>query len=1514
MSDMLGISSNAIGAYQRALSTVSNNIANVNTEGYSRQDVVLKDSAPTKAANNFFGTGVALDAVKRQFDAFAESNLRSSTSDLSSQKPMVDYTKRVMDIMGDKSVGLSSALDDFFAAANALSADPASTVLRSTFLRSADGLSSRFGELSGQLSLVGTETTQALESTATQINTLTDQIALVNQHMANSATLEGQPAELLDRRDLLLRKLSDLVRIKTSFTTNGTVNVALGNTATQSVVVNGQKSRPIGVDKSTPGKTDLVLDPYGTTESLASASGGQLGGLQTFIAQVLQPAQKNLNALAVTFASEANRIQRNGIDGYGQMGQDLFSFAPGVADEAAGIRLAVNDGMRVATAAQFRVAEAGSNTTATRASVQFSGTTPATALSNPAMVNNPNPSAGVTFKVDGGHDYLPVTSLSAGVNATFYLDQADPGQQLQVLTRDGRQLLGQALSETEKYQLFTPQNGFASNAIYSDKYLNKSGAQAYRDLDMFYGAKASVSYGQTLDGTGQNNHSLPLAAVLESSRINATDFSMAAGAMNLNGLALPKLVRDPATHITISNLKLADPTIPDAQPDFHFSAVVGGKAISVLVPASDALDLVSLRNSLQASLIAKGLDVNLIHSGQDVSITDSQGRDISGVSLTPITTATYASPSMGAGAYAGFASFSATIGGVAYHVKDLQSTTLSDLALEIQNGLRGQDKLSGLSVVLDGADLKISDAQGRSLQNLSLIPTDLASGANDGTLTVNDSAAAAGQVSVSSSASQVASWLNGVSKASITGINFGTSVDDSFSQFNATIGGLDFKVPLLGLSSNSLDAVALQIQTAMRQQDRSSNISVEVNGNSLNIQDAAGREFKNFALIPSDGVDATGGSATLTNSQVSQTHVRADVFSEIRIPVVQLDLTKPLTLNGQSITGYRTMNQLVDAINRSPAGLSASLSPGGELVIEDLQGGSVSVGAAPDGNAINVRPGTYSAQVRMVQEVRDLTVPTAGMDVTKPLQINGVNLNESAYDIPADPFGAYSVEFGYPTQSVSANNAAALAAALNSRASLSGVTFPVSGDVVAFSSFAISLDGKPIEFKDLTSTTLPNLAQELQDRLQAADGQNPDLTVTVNDAGTGLIFSDAQGRNLVPAGLTLSDAGFAAQASKGKVDDVLSQTYRASVRVNAAGQDQLVISSVRGDLSDADLANAFVVKSADTVQTPQTSITTLQGLIDRINSQNSSTGVAASLDANGNFKLTATDAKGTRNISVGPGKLSNGLYATNALGLEPLDYSVTQRLQNLLQLQPTMNDIRLSFGSYTDGTPPVTRFGDPSQMGKIGFRTGAYLEGGSPDDLLVFVTGKGSANVASSFSGQPLNVRDSLRTQSLMVKFTEADRYSIIDSKTGTELADRHYDPNSLEPVVEFQGLTLKFSHAPAVGDSFAVDGNFDGLGNNVNMLDMADLSKKNISNGKTIGNNYIDQINNVGNLAQQANMTQQALTVVNDQAVAARDKVSGVNLDEEAAALIRYQQAYQASAKALQVSGQLFDAIAQIR
>ena len=172
---------------------------------------------------------------------------------------------------------------------------------------------------------------------------------------------------------------------------------------TQALVVSGNKSRPVGINSAIKDKVELVLDPYGNTEALASISGGQIGGYLNFISQVLVPAQKNLSALARTFATETNAIQKNGIDGYGQMGQDLFKFDQSATSDAQGIRLALNDAMRVSTAAQFRVSEGNTNVTTTRASVIFKGQSPTTSLSNTRLVNNPNSSAAVTFKIGRAH-------------------------------------------------------------------------------------------------------------------------------------------------------------------------------------------------------------------------------------------------------------------------------------------------------------------------------------------------------------------------------------------------------------------------------------------------------------------------------------------------------------------------------------------------------------------------------------------------------------------------------------------------------------------------------------------------------------------------------------------------------------------------------------------------------------------------------------------------------------------------------------------------------------------------------------------------------------------------------------------------------------------------------------------------------------------------------------------------------------------------------------------------------
>jgi flagellar hook-associated protein FlgK len=185
--------------------------------------------------------------------------------------------------------------------------------------------------------------------------------------------------------------------------------------------------------------------------------------------------------------------------------------------------------------------------------------------------------------------------------------------------------------------------------------------------------------------------------------------------------------------------------------------------------------------------------------------------------------------------------------------------------------------------------------------------------------------------------------------------------------------------------------------------------------------------------------------------------------------------------------------------------------------------------------------------------------------------------------------------------------------------------------------------------------------------------------------------------------------------------------------------------------------------------------------------------------------------------------------------------------------------------------------------------------------------------VSASYAGKPADARQALRSNPMTVTFTDDTHYKIVDNATNTVLAERVLDPLQLSPGIRYQGLSLSFTAAPKASDTFTLDGNTDGIGNNDNMLAISALETKAVVGKKTLSNAYVDQINEMGNIARQATISQTALTVVHDQAVKSRDTISGVSLDQEAADLIRYQQAYQASAKTLQIAGQLFDAVLHV-
>jgi flagellar hook-associated protein FlgK len=390
--------------------------------------------------------------------------------------------------------------------------------------------------------------------------------------------------------------------------------------------------------------------------------------------------------------------------------------------------------------------------------------------------------------------------------------------------------------------------------------------------------------------------------------------------------------------------------------------------------------------------------------------------------------------------------------------------------------------------------------------------------------------------------------------------------------------------------------------------------------------------------------------------------------------------------------------------------------------------------------------------------------------------------------------------------------------------------------------------------------------------------------------------------------------------------------------INGADTGRVVASQALQNLTRSLTINGTTITGSES----NGDFTDRDDLVDQINAANSSTGVTASLSAT-TGEITLSNLNG-EDIILGP--LDEGNALGVASGTYSKVYAEMDKFGNLLISNGSGADISISTlsgganalgvgngtyrGTLEMGSDAEIRFGftdtnvesGPAELAKLGLRTGVYIDGAVQEDLLVFVSA-GSGTITGSYDASmadpaALNLKriDALRTEKYDVTFTSEKQYQITwrNPSTGvkTILAEREYDPKQ---GIEYRGVHLMLNRPPVTGDTFLIDGNQDGTGNNQNMLDIVALQTKGVvggNGGRTISQAYEEQLGRVGNFASQAKIAQDALKVVNDQAIESRDKVSGVSLDSEAADLIRFQQAYQASAKAMQVSGDLFDAILQ--
>jgi flagellar hook-associated protein 1 FlgK len=187
-------------------------------------------------------------------------------------------------------------------------------------------------------------------------------------------------------------------------------------------------------------------------------------------------------------------------------------------------------------------------------------------------------------------------------------------------------------------------------------------------------------------------------------------------------------------------------------------------------------------------------------------------------------------------------------------------------------------------------------------------------------------------------------------------------------------------------------------------------------------------------------------------------------------------------------------------------------------------------------------------------------------------------------------------------------------------------------------------------------------------------------------------------------------------------------------------------------------------------------------------------------------------------------------------------------------------------------------------------------------------TGNATISAGAVNLGADANLRDNVR-----IELVSATQYRIVDAATSAVLvAPTAYTSGN---DITCNGWTVRISGTPAAGDVFTIGPNSGGTADNRNALALANLGSANtLINGTASYNSaYAQLVSDVGNKTRELEVTSQAQASLLDQSTKSQDALSGVNLDEEAANLLRYQQAYQASGKVLQIATKLFDTVLAI-
>jgi flagellar hook-associated protein 1 FlgK len=329
MSGVSGLVNNALTGLEAALNALQvtgNNISNVNTPGYSREQVVQTTQPASTYGGLYLGNGTDLTTVTRSYSNFVQTQVWSTTSSASGASTLNSELQALVNLVSGNQSGLSTSINQFFASGVAqVASSPSDIPSRQALISQAQSLAQTLSNAGAQLQSESSGVNQQIGQSITTINSLTQQIAQLNVQINSSTTANNNPNTLLDQRDQLITQLSGQLGVSVLQQGNS-LNVF---TNSGQVLVAGSQAYALTTASNPydPSQTEVAYASNGAILS-QSLQGGALGGLLQFRSQVLQPAQDSLGRIADAMAQSMNQQQAQGLDMYGNLGGAMFASGP----------------------------------------------------------------------------------------------------------------------------------------------------------------------------------------------------------------------------------------------------------------------------------------------------------------------------------------------------------------------------------------------------------------------------------------------------------------------------------------------------------------------------------------------------------------------------------------------------------------------------------------------------------------------------------------------------------------------------------------------------------------------------------------------------------------------------------------------------------------------------------------------------------------------------------------------------------------------------------------------------------------------------------------------------------------------------------------------------------------------------------------------------------------------------------------------------------------------------------